>query len=190
MQAASLGARVVGIDSELPPVRVPIAVWNELCAHAREAAAPPDEEECCGLLVGDRRVRYRRVYRCQNVAAARHAEDPTVYPRNARTGFVMNEADYLAAQGEAEAAAQQVTAVYHSHVDFGVYLSELDLECIQQPYFPFPDADQIVIGVLDGSVRGMGLFARRAQGGFEGRALAPEPTAAGGAGRDEADAAG
>jgi proteasome lid subunit RPN8/RPN11 len=69
-----------------------------------------------------------------------------------------------------------VTAVYHSHVDMGAYLSELDLEYAEHGLFPFPEADQIVVSVVDGRVAedGVAVFRRDGQGGsFRGRRLAP-----------------
>jgi proteasome lid subunit RPN8/RPN11 len=84
----------------------------------------------------------------------------------------MNEADYAHAQELAEAVGDAVTAVYHSHVDAGAYLSELDLEYAEQPLFPFPNADQIVIAVQERHVVGAGLFQREAAGKpFVGRAI-------------------
>ena len=84
----------------------------------------------------------------------------------------MNEGDYAHAQALAEAAGDEVTAVYHSHVDVGAYLSELDLEYAEHALFPFPTADQIVIAVQERQVVGLGLFQREAAGKpFVGRAI-------------------
>ena len=68
----------------------------------------------------------------------RHLADPLTHPRDGRAAFWMNESDYLHAQALAEAAGEEVTAVYHSHVDVGAYLSELDLEYAEHALFPFP----------------------------------------------------
>jgi proteasome lid subunit RPN8/RPN11 len=76
----------------------------------------------------------------------------------------MSEHDYLKAVQEAEAAGARVTAVYHSHVGAGAYLSPMDLEFAEQPLFPFPEADQIVIPVYDRTVRELGAFRRTAYG--------------------------
>ena len=84
----------------------------------------------------------------------------------------MNEGDYAHAQTLAESAGVEVTAVYHSHVNVGVYLSELDLEYAEHELFAFPNADQIVIAVQEGQVVGAGLFQREAAGKpFAGRAI-------------------
>ena len=53
-----------------------------------------------------------------------------------------------------------VTAVYHSHVGAGAYLSEMDLEYAENEFFPFPESDQLVVAVLDSKVAGIGLFRR------------------------------
>src|SRR5262245_44185909 len=60
-EGARLGRRVE-VDEALPRASLPAGVLNELYAHARETLP----EECCGLIVGDERERYRRVIRCRN----------------------------------------------------------------------------------------------------------------------------
>lgn len=159
---AGRGARRVELDPALTPVRMAGRVLNELFAHAREAFP----EECCGLLAGPPADRHQLVYRCRNEMARQHRLDPETFPRDAREGFYMNELDYQRASEDAGAWSGEITAVYHSHVGFGVYLSELDLEFAGSELFPFPRADQIVISVLDGRVDEVGLFERDAEGGF------------------------
>jgi proteasome lid subunit RPN8/RPN11 len=146
----------VDVDASLPPLALPRRILNELCAHALETLP----EECCGLVLGRESARYGRAVRCRNEMTRLHLADPLTHPRDGRAGFWMNEADYLHAQALAEAAGDQVTAVYHSHVDVGAYLSELDLEYAEHALFPFPDADQIVIAVHDRRVVGLGLYHR------------------------------
>jgi proteasome lid subunit RPN8/RPN11 len=102
----------------------------------------------------------------------RHRSDPERYPRDARGAFYMNEADYQRALEQAEGAGERVTAVYHSHVGSGAYLSETDLEYAENAFFPFREADQIVVGVFERRVTGVGIFQRRAIGRpFLGRRL-------------------
>jgi len=101
----------------------------------------------------------------------------------------MSEADYMQTRTEGEAAGEQVTAIYHSHVEAGpgVYLSETDLEYARHALFPFPEADQIVVAVSsreqrpiatlseDGCVEGLGIFAWDAASScFRGRRVRPE----------------
>ncbi len=154
--------RRVDVDETLPPVRVaaelPTDVWHELCQHAIECLP----EECCGLVVGDDRQRYQRSVKCKNDMTRLHAQDPQTYPRDGRNAFYMNEVEYLRVRDEAEAAGQRVTAIYHSHVGYGAYLSEMDLDYAEHVLFPFPDADQIVLSVFDRKVGPSGLFRRSA----------------------------
>ena len=148
--------RRIDVDEALPSVAIPGPVLHELFAHARDVSP----EECCGLIVGDDRERYANVVRCRNEMTRRHAEDPQTFPRTNRDGFWMNEGDYVRACEEAQARGARVTAVYHSHVGAGPYLSALDLEYAEHPLFPFPDADQVVVAVLEDHVTGAGLFRR------------------------------
>lgn len=168
--------RRVDVDEALPRATLPGPVLGELYAHARETRP----EECCGLILGDDRERFQRVVRCRNELTRLHHEDAREYPRDGKSGFVMNPVDYVAAAEQARQSGQRVTAVYHSHVNAheggGVYLSELDLDYASQPGFPFPDAVQVVIAVCEDHVTGVGLFERTAATGeFQGRALEPTP---------------
>jgi len=149
-------ARRVEIDHTQAPVRMPARILHELCQHALETLP----EECCGLLVGNSLERYRRVVRCRNEMTALHQLNPGVHARDGRAAFWMNEHDYLKALAEAQEAGETVTAVYHSHVGAGAYLSELDLLYAENPFFPFPQADQIVLPVYDRTVRDVAVFQR------------------------------
>jgi proteasome lid subunit RPN8/RPN11 len=158
----------VEVDASLPPLALPVRTLNELCAHALETLP----EECCGLVLGGPVARYARVVRCRNEMTRLHLGDPSAYARDGRAAFWMNESDYLQAQALAEREGQQVTAVYHSHVDVGAYLSELDLDYAEHALFPFPDADQIVIAVHERRVAGLGIFQREGAGKpFSGRSI-------------------
>jgi len=149
-------ARRVDVDASLPPLAIPGRILNELCTHALETLP----EECCGLILGQGATRYGRLIRCRNEMTRRHLADPLTHPRDGRAAFWMNEGDYMNAQALADAAGEDVTAVYHSHVDAGAYLSELDLEYAEHALFPFPAADQIVISVHDRRVVDLGLYQR------------------------------
>jgi proteasome lid subunit RPN8/RPN11 len=161
--------RRVEVDPDRPPVRIAASILQELCAHALES----DPEECCGLIVGNDLTRYRRLYRCRNEMTAMHRRDPDTHPRDGRAAFYMNEHDYLKVREEAEQAGEQVTAVYHSHVGAGAYLSSMDLDYAQSPLFPFPDADHIVVPVFDRTVHDVGIFLRGGEG-FSGHAIERE----------------
>ncbi len=155
--------RRIDVDDSLAPIGLPAQLLHELCNHALETLP----EECCGLVLGDAAQRYRELFRCRNEMTVLHHKDPDLHPRDGRAAFYMNEHDYLKGLEEAEAAGMSVTAVYHSHVGAGAYLSEMDLEYAAQPLFPFPDADQIVVPVYDRTVRRVAIF-RPCAGGYRG----------------------
>ena len=161
----------IDVDRSLPPVAVPAIVWNELRSHALETVP----EECCGLLLGKEAGRYERVVRCRNEMTRLHQEDPLSHPLDGGEAFHMNEMDYVRIQQEAEEERVQVTGVYHSHVGVGAYFSEMDRAYALEPLFPFPDADHLVISVVERRVRDIAVFRHeRATGGFEGRVLSTE----------------
>ena len=164
-------SRRVEVDETLEPVSIPGRIINELCAHALETLP----EECCGLILGNVDHRYREVSRCRNDMTQRHRRDPVTYPRSGEHAFYMNELDYMKVAEHAHGADEQITAVYHSHVGAGAYLSELDLEYAENDFFPFPDSDQLVIAVCHSKVTGIGLFRRNgAEAPFVGRIITTE----------------
>lgn len=160
--------RRVELDQTQAPVTVPARILQELCAHALETLP----EECCGLVVGNSLERYRRLVRCRNDMTLLNRQDPVTYPRDGRSAFFMNPHDYDKAAKEAEEAGEAVTAIYHSHVGAGPYLSEMDMEYAEHPAFPFPTADQIVLPVYERMVRDVALF-RRIDGRFVGHPIEP-----------------
>lgn len=146
----------IEVDPALEPVEIAAAILNEVYAHAREATP----EECCGLLLGNERCRYRSAVRCRNDMTRHHQRDPRAFPRDAREAFYMSERDYLAALQDADERGERVTAVYHSHVECGAYFSELDQEYASQPLYPFPKADHLVVAVVAEKVVDQALFRR------------------------------
>jgi proteasome lid subunit RPN8/RPN11 len=145
-------------------VRIPPPILHEMMKHALEAGP----EECCGLIVGDARQRFRHVHRCHNEMTAKHNDDSVQFPRDNRSAFYMNELEVERVLRDAERAGEHVTAVYHSHVGAGAYLSDMDFEHAQRQLFPFPEADWIVLAVVEQSVREVALFRRGGPQGFVG----------------------
>ena len=165
---ADLPRRRVEVDHGLPLVVLPSLILNELVQHARETG----DEECCGLLVGDDQQRFRRCVRCLNTMTHVHEKDPVNFPRDARAGYYIDPHEYDRIEREAKAAGQEITAVYHSHVGVGAYLSELDLEYAESAIFPFPAAAQIVLGMANDKVSEAGFFERECPGKpFSGRPI-------------------
>lgn len=161
-------SRRIEVDASLEPGIIPGPILHELYAHALETLP----EECCGLIVGNDEERYRDVARCRNEMTAKHQADPITYPRTGTHAFYMNELDYMRVQESAHAKGDRVTAVYHSHVGAGAYLSEMDLEYAENAFFPFPDSDQFVVAICEEKIKGIGLFSREGSAGvFRGRSI-------------------
>jgi proteasome lid subunit RPN8/RPN11 len=165
-------SRRVEVDETVPEAEIAARVLNELSAHAREA----QPEECCGLIFGDDRERFRRVVRCSNVMNKLHEKDPVRYPRDGRNAYFMSPEDYQQPLQDAKQAGERLTAVYHSHVDMEAYLSEMDVDYAEQyaedEDFPFANAAQIVIAVFEKKVRSLAVFERDEPGrGFTGRRI-------------------
>lgn len=155
----------IDVDEDLSPVRIPAEVLHELRKHARESV--PDE--CCGLILQEGPERYGRVFPCLNVMTSLHEEDAIAFPRTSESAYYMNPVDLL----EVHRSGDTVTAVYHSHVGAGAYLSRIDLDYANDALYPYPDADQIVLSVVGETVGVAGLF-RRSEGSYVGHPLEAE----------------
>ena len=158
----------IPVDSHAAAVEIPGRILNELCSHALETRP----EECCGLVAGVEGDRFRHVYRCRNTMTLQHQNDPVAYPRDARQAYYMSEVDTLRVLEEVESRGEAVTAVYHSHVATGVYLSAMDQGFADHELFPFPTAAQIVLAVGANTidrVLAAGIFERDTIGQFRGR---------------------
>ncbi len=166
----SLSLRIE-IDPSVAPASISGEVLHEICRHALDVMP----EECCGLVLGDAETRFGRIVRVTNMMTKMHLADPEAFPRDALHAYYMSEVEYQRALEEAELRSERVSAVYHSHVGQGCYLSEDDLSFAVHPLFPFPDAAQIVVSLLGERVAEVGLFepvARtQAARGFAGRRL-------------------
>src|SRR3990172_9408467 len=104
--------RCVRIDPQLAAVPIPAPVLNELCRHARDDFP----EEGCGLILGDRRERFREARPCRNEMTQQHQRDPASYPLTSRQAYFMRPTDYQGIQQASAARGLLVTAGYHSHV--------------------------------------------------------------------------
>ena len=168
MAEASSRARRVEVDESQASIELPRRILNELYNHALETVP----EECCGLIIGGVDDRYRELVRCRNEMTMHHEKDPIAYPRDGREAFFMSPLDYMGVHDEAEAKGSQVTAVYHSHVGVGAYLSAMDLEHAESELFPFPNADHIVVAVNGQKVDSVAFFRQDEESGlFSGRTV-------------------
>ncbi len=135
-------------------LKIGAAARAEIEAHA--LACYP--EECCGLIV--ERDGRESVVRVTNVQNERHARDPQMFPRTARTAYAMGP-EAVPVLLEAERGTLRLRAFYHSHPDHDAYFSAEDraaaLGAWGEP--SYPDAAHIVASVRDGAVRCLKAFA-------------------------------
>jgi proteasome lid subunit RPN8/RPN11 len=146
--------RSIELNPSLGPAIIPGRIMQELYAHARVAAP----EECCGLITGTDAEPFLTAHRITNSMNRMHHQDPVAFPRDNHEAFYMAEPEVIEVARMAEDQGQGVTAVYHSHVGSGVYLSSDDVSFAEHPLFPFPGVAQLVISVLGETVEGAGLF--------------------------------
>jgi proteasome lid subunit RPN8/RPN11 len=113
--------------------------------------------ECCGFIIGESAT--EEVRPITNIQNAMHAKQPSAFPRDARTAFLMEPKEHLAVMNEIDRRKLQLRVVYHSHPDHDAYFSPTDRAqaCSFDPSEPdYPDTVYIVLSVRAGK------FARAA----------------------------
>jgi len=107
--------------------------------------------ECCGFVIGDGSSEQVRPIR--NIQNQKHAEDPASHPRDARTAFLMDPKEHLAALEELDRTKLPLKIVYHSHPDHDAYFSPTDRAqaCSFDPGEPdYPDTAYVVLSIRAG----------------------------------------
>ena len=104
--------------------------------------------ECCGFIIGDDAV--EEVRPIVNIQNLKHAENPTAFPRDARTAFLMDPKQHLTVLNEIDRRKLKLLTVYHSHPDHDAYFSATDRAqaCSFDPAEPdYPDTVYLVMSV-------------------------------------------
>ncbi len=130
----------------MPTIVVGRQAFEAMIAHA-EREFP---FECCGFIIGNGADEVRTIHNIQN---EKHRADPTRFPRDARTAFLMDPREHLAVLQEVDSRGLKLKAVYHSHPDHDAYFSATDRAqaCSFDPTEPdYPQTAYIVISVRAG----------------------------------------
>ena len=117
-------------------------ILKQISGHAKSDFP----EECCGIILSDGEQDFLR--QCRNVQNQLHMEDPSAYPRDARTAYQIDPKELLEICKESEAKNRPIKAFYHSHPNHHAYFSEkdkADATVWDEPLYP--DASYIVIPV-------------------------------------------
>jgi len=106
--------------------------------------------ECCGFILGGATV--EEVRPITNIQNRKHADDPAEFKRDARTAYLMDPKEHLAAMREIDARRLELRAVYHSHPDHDAYFSPTDRAqaCAFDPEAPdYPGTAYIVLSIRE-----------------------------------------
>jgi adenylyltransferase/sulfurtransferase len=136
------------------PFTISKAVLEDLYEHARSG----HPEEVCGLLLGPRGTPLiDETRRCENRQNALHAEDPTRFPRDARTAYNLGPKDLFFLDRSLR-GDRPVKIIYHSHVDVGAYFSAEDQAAATLDGDLLYPVDYLVIDSQKDGVKGAKLF--------------------------------
>ena len=119
--------------------------------------------ECCGFILGsnsgdDAIEEVRPITNIQNV---QHAKDPSGFPRDARTAFLMDPKEHLAVMREIDDRKLALKIVYHSHPDHEAYFSPTDRRqaCSFDPEYPdYPETAYVVMSIIGGKFNRAAAF--------------------------------
>jgi [CysO sulfur-carrier protein]-S-L-cysteine hydrolase len=119
--------------------------------------------ECCGFIIGsssgdDSIEDVRPIVNIQN---AQHAKDPSGFPRDARTAFLMDPKEHLAVMREIDDRKLALKIVYHSHPDHEAYFSPTDRRqaCSFDPDYPdYPETAYVVLSIMAGKFHRAAAF--------------------------------
>ncbi|MGH7865280.1 MAG: Mov34/MPN/PAD-1 family protein [Candidatus Binataceae bacterium] len=124
--------------------RIRKATFDAIVAQA-EREFP---NECCGFIIGGGGI--EEVRPITNIQNRKHVEDPKLFPRDARTAFLMEPKEHLLVLNEIDRRKLALLAVYHSHPDHDAYFSATDRAqaCSFDPSEPdYPATAYIVVSV-------------------------------------------
>ena len=119
--------------------------------------------ECCGFIIGSNSAddSTEEVRAISNIQNDRHAHDPNVFPRDARTAFLMDPKEHLAVMREIDDRKLELKIVYHSHPDADAYFSPTDRRqaCSFDPDYPdYPETAYVVMSIMKGKFRRAAAF--------------------------------
>jgi proteasome lid subunit RPN8/RPN11 len=123
--------------------------------------------ECCGFIIGNdsesdsRKDSIEEVRPITNTQNAQHAKDPSAFPRDARTAFLMDPKEHLAVMREIDDRKLALKIVYHSHPDHEAYFSPTDRRqaCSFDPDYPdYPETAYVVLSIMGGKFNRAAAF--------------------------------
>ena len=125
--------------------------------------------ECCGFIIGNISGSdlVEEVRPITNIQNAKHTKDPSAFPRDARTAFLMDPKEHLAVMREIDDRKLVLRIVYHSHPDHEAYFSETDRRqaCSFDPEYPdYPETAYVVISIMGGKFHRAAAFVWDADG--------------------------
>lgn len=138
-------------------IRIPFPLASAIRAHL-ESSYP---EEGCGCLLSDQKGNWY-LRPCTNIQNALHHQDPSTYPRDAKTAYFIDPQEILEISRETESLGRTIHAWYHSHPDHPAFFSEEDrkyalIEDWNEPLYP--QAFYLVYSVRHGVVVEVKAFA-------------------------------
>jgi [CysO sulfur-carrier protein]-S-L-cysteine hydrolase len=144
---------------------------SEVIRHLEEAYP----QEGCGVILRAGPEGPWRIRPLPNAYDRYHSADPVRFPRTSRTAYLFEPRDWLALHLEAEARGEQITCVFHSHVNgIADFSAEDRAQALAAGQPLLPDVSYLVVAVVAGQASGARLF-RWVEGEFRDRPVPLAP---------------
>ena len=125
--------------------------WRHMIRHAEEEYP----EECCGVFLdstldGEKRLAWQP---CHNIQNLMHQRTPYYFPRDARSAYVIDPAQWRSIHRRIERGKVELSILYHSHNDAPAYFSDEDHRlAVWQEQPLFPNVTYLVLAVMQGEL--------------------------------------
>ncbi len=111
------------------------------------------------MLLRHRRVGSWRVHPMANVYDRYHAQDPDRFSRTSRTAYLFDPKEWLRLLEASDQREEDISCVYHSHIDAGAYFSAEDRVMAAPDGAPLlPGVAYLVVAVDGGRASAAKLF--------------------------------
>ncbi len=116
-------------------------------------------QEGCGVILRAGPEGPWRIRPLANAYDRYHAADPARFPRSARTAYMFEPREWLSVLQEADARGEQITCVFHSHVNgIADFSAEDRAQALRAGEPLLPGVSYLVVAVMSGRATEARLF--------------------------------
>jgi [CysO sulfur-carrier protein]-S-L-cysteine hydrolase len=138
-----------------------LQIPSEYLQKIRLQAEKEYPAECCGVILGpqDKPEALSHLISCRNAQDDYHRQDPAMFPRTSRNGFMLSPDELLEIHKRCRLENLSIRVIYHSHPDSEASLSEEDRRMAAPDGVPsWPGTAYLVVQVRERKAGEASLF--------------------------------